>query len=509
MLLDLKYQPVPRLVRQRVVKKASIEWSFWRSFSNRLSLPVNSTPFSLDFSPADPHDLIVASSLKISIFNSQTGQIRREISRFQSNVLCTRFNASGELIVGSTDDGMVRVFNTQKGTSLRSLLGHQGPVNTCQFFASDQHFVLSGGNDNIIKLWDLAAGAESQSFSSHSQYVKSVDSVPSTFTFVSGSHDGTVCLWDVRSSDKKPVMTMEVEGEGHVERVVAFPGGSLVAVGHDQSITIFDLVSTKPLVSKLVHNKALSDLSLVSNGRRLLSSGLDGHVKIFSPTSLEQTFDSTISGPVSEARFSSDLTRLAIACFDNNVTVKSRSVQHVATDDGTVTSMDDMWKLFNLPRPPKRKILLQQSSTDNSESVTVSRQFSTSRLRHFDRHLKNFEYGAALCAASTAGPDNLGSVLLEIRRRGGLINALQDKKPFELVKIIKGLSKLLIKSDYTQVTCETIAIINELYCTTLYTSENLIREYEKLIKTLDSLTSVSNNCIEIKAMIETISNNCV
>jgi hypothetical protein len=60
--------------------------------------------------------------------------------------------------------------------------------------------LVSGGNDNTLKLWDVQTGGVVKTFYGHTSLVMSVSISSDCTTIVSGSGDGTVCLWEVQTA---------------------------------------------------------------------------------------------------------------------------------------------------------------------------------------------------------------------------------------------------------------------------------------------------------------------
>ncbi|KAM3094798.1 TIR domain-containing protein, partial [Phormidesmis sp. 146-12] len=74
------------------------------------------------------------------------------------------------------------------------LEGHSDAVRSVSF-SPDGQTVVSGSHDGTVKLWDRQ-GRELQTLKGHSSSVLSVSFSPDGQTIASGSHDGTVKLWD-------------------------------------------------------------------------------------------------------------------------------------------------------------------------------------------------------------------------------------------------------------------------------------------------------------------------
>jgi WD40 repeat protein len=126
----------------------------------------------------------------------------------------------------------ISIFDTALREKFR-LRGHQGLV-TALAFAPDGKTLVSGSDDNTVKLWDVASGKELRTLRGHAAPVRSVACSPDGKTLVSGSWDRTVKLWDVASG--KELRTLQ----GHASDVasVAYSpdGKTLASAGDDASI---------------------------------------------------------------------------------------------------------------------------------------------------------------------------------------------------------------------------------------------------------------------------------
>jgi WD40 repeat protein len=76
---------------------------------------------------------------------------------------------------------------------LQTLEGHSASVRSVAFSPNGKQ-VVSGSNNNTVRLWDAATGALQQTLEGHSDSVSSVAFSPDGKQVVSGSDDNTVRL---------------------------------------------------------------------------------------------------------------------------------------------------------------------------------------------------------------------------------------------------------------------------------------------------------------------------
>jgi eukaryotic-like serine/threonine-protein kinase len=76
-----------------------------------------------------------------------------------------------------------------------TLKGHTDIVR-CVAFSPDGKKIVSGGDDNRLKVWDAASGQETLTLKGHTDRVWSVAFSPDGKKIVSGSEDKTLKVWD-------------------------------------------------------------------------------------------------------------------------------------------------------------------------------------------------------------------------------------------------------------------------------------------------------------------------
>jgi WD40 repeat protein len=114
-------------------------------------------------------------------------------------LLVVLLGGSGWWVVRQSDFEPIAVLSWLAGDPLfqadQTLTGHDDIVQSVSI-SPDGNTLVSGSDDNTIKIWDLATGQLRQTLG-HDDIVQSVSISPDGSTLVSGSADRTIKIWRV------------------------------------------------------------------------------------------------------------------------------------------------------------------------------------------------------------------------------------------------------------------------------------------------------------------------
>jgi WD40 repeat protein len=67
-------------------------------------------------------------------------------------IYSVRYSPNGKLIVSSSEDASIKIWNSYTGDIIKTLTGHStGIYSSC--FTSDSSKIISGSQDQTIKIW--------------------------------------------------------------------------------------------------------------------------------------------------------------------------------------------------------------------------------------------------------------------------------------------------------------------------------------------------------------------
>lgn len=146
-------------------------------------------------------------------------------------------------------------------------------------FIDERPQISSFSDDKSVKIWDIPTEKNIITYTQHSDYIRAGATSPITPDVVlSGGYDNIVHMYDTRTEQG----VLSVDHGSPIESLLFLPSGGIFLSAGGTDIKIWDSIAGGRLLGSVSqHHKTITCLKLASNNKRLLSSSLDRHVKIY------------------------------------------------------------------------------------------------------------------------------------------------------------------------------------------------------------------------------------
>ncbi len=467
----------------------SPEQRYWRTFGSQQLVPSPSNnPVTHISFPSLPSNSLtplcdlfaVTTGTRVQIFSIRTRKLVKTINRFGGIAHGGEIRRDGRVMVAGDETGAIQVFDVSSRAILKTWKEHKQPVWTTKFSPGELTTLMSASDDQTVKLWDLPSQESVTTFVGHQDYVRSGAFMPGQASglLVSGSYDQTVRLWDPRSSGRS---VMVFKHAAPVESVLPLPTGTTVLAAADNQISVLDLVAGKPLQLLRNHQKTVTSLCLASNDSRVVSGGLDGHVKIFETTGWNVVAGAKYLSPiltlsVIPSGIGREDKHLAVGLQSGILSIKTRlSGQQKVKERERQKEMQALLEgkleehdKKNAKKRPKGWEKRFRGRDFKGEGVDIiiegNDRAHRKKEKKWEKDLRRGRYQAALDEVLKKEPPMVVlNLLTALRHRSAMRNALQGRDEMTLQPILMWLCKHIIDPRYVMMSVDVGLLILDIY----------------------------------------------
>ena len=214
------------------------------------------------------------------IVNNINLKSKENISNFSftasQNAIRTIYHKLNSLFVSGTDE-VIHMFNVQKKISEGDLMTYSGSVNDIKIH--DNYLIVAGENNNI-PIWRMRDFNNIIELKGHKKAINSIDIHSSGGFLVSGGRDNCVIIFDLLTGRK----IEKFEFDYIINKVALFDKDKFLMVAFDLHIFILDLMKSgnsgnDNIIQKLNFNKKIINAYIIKN--KLVIVFTDGEIKTY------------------------------------------------------------------------------------------------------------------------------------------------------------------------------------------------------------------------------------
>jgi WD40 repeat protein len=180
----------------------------------------------------------------------------------------------GRTLVSGSNDNTLKVWDLENGKCLCTL-NHKHRVE-CVWVSPDGKIAISGGHDKILRVWDIATGVCIQTLTGHADEIKSVSVTPDGRRAVSGGFNNTLRVWDLgtgkcthilENKDKIGHCCVNITPDGRF----AVTGRGVSGIPVEEPLKIWEIDSGTVLHALGPIHSAIECLCITHDGRKAIT----------------------------------------------------------------------------------------------------------------------------------------------------------------------------------------------------------------------------------------------
>jgi len=234
-------------------------------------------------------------------------------------VLSVSFSPCGKFLVSGSEDNTIKLWSVPDGINTNTIAAHDGNVH-CVLCSPDCATIISASWDKTVKIWKIADCSLERALEGHDAGVNCVLAAEKGAVLVSASDDTTAKIWDGKDGALKTTLKPVL---GDVKAAAISPNARLLALGGSE-LKVFSFPDGELLKDNSDYIYGVRGLAFSPDGSKLAAAlGMEKKLQLWKINAVEVDLEGDIQD--------SDWINCAVFTPDS---------KHLLTGGGTIKKWD-------------------------------------------------------------------------------------------------------------------------------------------------------------------------
>jgi U3 small nucleolar RNA-associated protein 15 len=311
-----------------------------------------------------------------------------------------------------------------------------------------------------------------------------------------------------------------------VESVAALPGGTTLVGSSGERLAVLDLVAGRPLGLFSNHQRTITTIATASQGSRVLSGGLDGHVKVWDTATWDVvagikypspvlSLDVVAAGPQREDRHLCVGMQSGVLSIRTRLTgaakaaKKEKEKEMAALVAGKIDQYDAQQKKKR-GRGWEKALRGMDFTGEGADIIIEGNDRRRPKLNKWENAQRRGDYQEALDLV--VEQNDLAAVygmLTEMYHRSALRKALSNRTAEQLLPILNWLNKTIGDPKFIRLKADIAMLILDIYGSQMGKSEAVDAAIDKLLVKTKAACESSQMCWTALGMLDLLKMDAV
>ena len=272
---------------------------------------------ALAFSPGVSDSFCTASADGIvRIWDAGDYSVRMNASSGKAVPQCLLY--SDEVVIVGCGDGQIRSYHSSSGEALWTIANAHSSGITALAMSPNFKFIVSGGNNGEIRVWEIKSRELVCHLKEHSARVNGIKVYSDNMHVVSCSRDRSFLCWDLQQERR---VSSHLQRMGGINALALSKDQQMIiTVGQEKKISFWTLQNENPVNTIFpAHSAEAICLDVSNNGLFIVTGSADHELKLWSKDGTNLATGIGHSGPVSAVSFSPDDKQIVSVGMDGSI----------------------------------------------------------------------------------------------------------------------------------------------------------------------------------------------